>query len=82
LENFDMKSSVTISRGLMGLSGLMLLATAVGCQSTYGGQLLPSPYFLKDDVQYFAPGPEMKLANEAAAMKAAAEERTAVEGQP
>jgi hypothetical protein len=32
------------------------------------GQTLPSPYHLSDDVQYYAPGPEFKLANEAAAL--------------
>ena len=35
-----------------------------------GGQTVPNPYYLTDDVQYFAPGSENKLANEAAAMKA------------
>jgi len=75
-----MKSSVTTSRGLTGLLGLLTLATAVGCQSTYGGQLLPSAFYLTDDVQYFAPGPEFKLANEAAAMKAAQEEQLAIQG--
>lgn len=34
-----------------------------------GGQTLPSPYYLSDDVQYYAPGPEFKLAREAAAQK-------------
>lgn len=77
-----MKSSVFNSRGLLGVVGLLALAVSVGCQSTYGGQLLPSPYYLTDDVQYFAPGPEFKLANEAAAMKAAAEEQAAIQGQP
>ena len=33
------------------------------------GQTLPSPYYLTDDVQYYAPGPEFKLAREAAALK-------------
>lgn len=41
-----------------------------GCQVHVGGQTLPSPYYLSDDVQYFAPGPEAKLTREAAAMKA------------
>ncbi len=40
-----------------------------GCQVEMGGQTLPSPYYLTDDVQYYAPGPEFKLAREAAAMK-------------
>ncbi len=51
--------------------GLLLLAAtaSVGCQSDYAGQTLPSPYWQKDDIQYFPPGPEFKLSREAAAMK-------------
>jgi hypothetical protein len=41
-----------------------------GCQVSVGGQTLPSPYYLADDVQYFAPGTEFKLSAEAAAQKA------------
>ncbi len=44
-----------------------------GCQSEYAGQTLPSPFYLTDDVQYYAPGSEFKLAHEAAAMKEQAE---------
>ena len=51
--------------GAMGLTG---------CQVDVGGQTLPSPYYLQDDVQYFPRGPEFKLTNEAAAMKAYNEE--------
>jgi hypothetical protein len=40
---------------------------ATGCQVDVGGQTLPSAYWHQDDVQYFAPGPEMKVAREAAA---------------
>lgn len=40
-----------------------------GCQVEMGGQTLPSPFYLSDDVQYYAPGPGFKLANEAAAMR-------------
>lgn len=49
---------------------LLVVATSVGCQSDYAGQTLPSPYWQKDDIQYFPPGPEFKLSREAAAMKA------------
>lgn len=58
------------SRGI--IAGVMLtsLCSLTGCQVDVGGQTLPSPYYLMDDVQYFPPGPEFKLANEAAAMKA------------
>ena len=50
----------------VGLAAL----SATGCQVQVGGQTLPSPYYLDDDVQYFAPGTEFKLPKEAAAMKA------------
>jgi len=58
------------------MAGLVLLVClgATGCQVDVGGQTLPSPYYLTDDVQYFAPGPEFKLAREAAAMKAHTQE--------
>jgi hypothetical protein len=53
------------------LLGLAISASAglTGCQVDTGGQTLPSPYYMQDDVQYFPPGPEFKLAREAAAMK-------------
>ena len=54
---------------LCGL-GLGFLAALSGCQSHLGGQTLPSPYYVHDDVQYHAPAPsEMKLTREAAALK-------------
>jgi hypothetical protein len=54
------------------LSGLGLAAClgTTGCQMNIGGQTLPSPYYLDDDVQYYAPATEFKLSKEAAAMKA------------
>jgi hypothetical protein len=63
------KSSTSSSRGKLLLGGLMLslCAASTGCQIDVAGQTLPSPYHLSDDVQYYAPGPEFKLANEAAA---------------
>jgi hypothetical protein len=54
---------------LFGL-GLVTCVGLTGCQIESGGQSLPSPYYMSDDVQYFPPGPEFKLAKEAAAMKA------------
>jgi len=53
---------------LLGV-GLAALGST-GCQTHIGGQTLPSPYYLTDDVQYFAPDSENKLAREAASMKA------------
>lgn len=53
------------------LSGLLILlcSTTTGCQMDIAGQTLPSPWYLTDDVQYYAPGPEFKLAREAAALE-------------
>lgn len=49
---------------------LMLLSLAsTGCQMDIAGQTLPSGYYQSDDVQFYAPGPEFKLAREAAALK-------------
>lgn len=62
--------------------GACSLLGLTGCQSTFGGQSLPSPWYLRDDVQYYAPGPEFKLAREAAAQKAFQEEQESAEGPP
>jgi hypothetical protein len=42
---------------------------SVGCQTTIGGQTLPSAYYLKDDLQYFPPGPEFKLSRQVQAIE-------------
>jgi hypothetical protein len=52
------------------------LAASTGCQSSIGGQLLPSAWYQTDDVQYFGSGPEFKLSREAAAQKAYTAEKT------
>ena len=49
---------------LLGILGL------TGCQTDVGGQTLPSPYYLHDDVQYFPAGQQFLLSREAAAQKA------------
>jgi hypothetical protein len=57
----------TISRWPMAfvfLGGLGLMAVSSGCQTTVGGQTLPSAYYLLDDVQYFPAGPEFVLTRE------------------
>jgi hypothetical protein len=61
------------------LAGLALTAAVAltGCQVDVGGQILPSPYYMTDDVQYFAPGSEFKLSKEAAALRAAHAEQAA-----
>lgn len=65
-----------------GLVAALVVAACpalTGCSMDIAGQTLPSPYYLTDDVQYYAPGPEFKLANEAAAMKAQKEARISQE---
>ena len=64
---------LTATQRRMSLACLALAAlslSATGCQIVENGQTLPSPYYLYDDVQYFPPGPEFPLSNEAAAQKA------------
>ena len=58
-------------------AALVVCVGATGCQVYTGGQTLPSPDYVHDDVQYHAPGAEFKLANEAAAAKAHRQETTA-----
>ena len=69
-----MKDSTSLRRSwgtvLVG-AGLFMALSLTGCQVDSGGQTLPSPWYQKDDVQYFPPGPQFKLSREAAAMKAA-----------
>ena len=40
---------------MLGL-GLFSVLGLTGCQIDVGGQTLPSPWYLQDDVQYFPPG--------------------------
>lgn len=73
----DLGTRNTTRRAAGLAAGLLALAcpALTGCQVDVAGQSLPSPYYLTDDVQYYAPGPEFKLANEAAALKAQKEAR-------
>ena len=63
------RSGHTMSRlgAWLALPILSIVFLAAGCQVNVGGQTLPSPCYLDDDVQYFAPGPEFPLSQEAAA---------------
>ena len=68
MKNSSTKWQRGLSKMVLGLMAMASLA-ATGCQMDIAGQTLPSPYYLTDDVQYYAPGPEFKLAKEAAALK-------------
>lgn len=52
---------------ILGCAWVALGST--GCQSTVGGQTLPSAYYLRDDVQYFPPGPEFILSKQVEAIE-------------
>jgi len=60
--------------------GLVLLAAVglTGCQVDIGGQTMPSPYYLDDDIQYFQTGQEFLLPREAAAMREYSEEQALI----
>lgn len=71
------------SQGRTGLVLAALLAFAssvclTGCQTTIGGQTLPSPNYLTDDVQYHPAGPENPLSNKVAAQRKYNAERAAL----
>jgi hypothetical protein len=55
--------------GLAACGLLVALSTGCSLQTTVGGQTLPSGYYLRDDVQYFPPGPEFKLSKQVAALE-------------
>ena len=50
-------------------AALITVVGSAGCQTTVGGQTLPSAYYLQDDVQYFPAGPQDKLFNERRALE-------------
>ena len=62
------------TRWVLGF-GMAAALSVTGCQVDVGGQTLPSPHYMDDDIQYFPAGSEFKLSREAAAMQKAKAER-------
>ena len=60
--------------GLLGL-GLISVMGLTGCQMDIGGQTLPSPWYLNENVQYYPPGAQFPLSKEAAAQKSVSQEQ-------
>ena len=56
-------------QALLACGGVVSACSLSGCQSSVGGQTLPSPNYLRDDVQYFPPGPEFLLPNSVRAIE-------------
>ena len=67
----------SVRMGLLA-TGMLAALGLTGCQVDVGGQTLPSPYYMSDDVQYFPRGPEFKLSREAAAMKERAQDESQI----
>jgi len=70
-----MKASKTGCRGWLLALGLLGTLGLTGCQIDVGGQTLPSPWYMNDDVQFFPSGPQFPLSKEAAAQKAVSAEQ-------
>ena len=72
-----MRRPRTLSKLKCALASVFALSAlcSTGCQIDVGGQTLPSPYYITDDVQYFPAGPEFQLTREAEAMKIYAEDQ-------
>ena len=65
-----MRVNFLSAKAWMLLLGTAALSSAsIGCQSTVGGQTLPSAWYLRDDVQYFPPGPEFRLSKQVEALE-------------
>ncbi len=56
---------------LLAGAAVIGLVPATGCQVEYAGMTLPSGKYMRDDVQYFAPGPDFPWANTQAATQRA-----------
>jgi len=57
-----------LTRCTLLLGTLGLLVASSGCQTTIGGQTLPSAYYLTDDIQFFPAGDEFLLPETVKAM--------------
>ena len=65
-----MKATAGRKRILLSVMAAMVSsALLTGCQTSIGGQTLPSATYLDDDVQYFVAGPEFKLTNQVEASR-------------
>ncbi len=65
-----MKALRRAARPLIACLGCALMTcTFVGCQTSVGGQTLPSAYYLRDDMQYYPHGPEEQLPNQRYALE-------------
>jgi hypothetical protein len=71
---------VKAAASLAIISCAVLSLGLTGCQSTVGGQTLPSAFYLTDDVQYFPAGPEFLLPNQVQALEEYRSEQEGADG--
>ena len=64
------RSTTSFGKRILCGMGLAAVLASTGCQVEIGGQMHPSAFYLTDDVQFFAAGPEAPLSREAAANEA------------
>lgn len=58
------------------------MMSGIGCQTYEVGQAMPSPWHMRDDVQYFPKGPRFPLQNEMIAMQQSETEHAAAAARP
>lgn len=58
-----------LTRCTLLVATLGLLVASSGCQTTIGGQTLPSAHYLTDDIQFFPAGDEFQLPETVRAME-------------
>ena len=63
-----MKTQGMLVRSTLLAATLGILTASSGCQTTIGGQTLPSAYYLRDDIQFFPAGDEFLLPETVKAM--------------
>ena len=67
---------------LLAGAAVLGLVPATGCQVEYAGMTLPSGKYMRDDVQYFPPGPDFPWANTQAATQRARMRAMGIEPPP
>ncbi len=63
-----MKMQGLLTRCTLLIASLVTLVASSGCQTTIGGQTLPSANYLRDDIQFFPAGDEFLLPETVRAM--------------
>ena len=66
---------VTLRSCVMGAVMTAVTLSSIGCQTYQCGQVLPSPWIMRDDPQYFPKGAQFPLHNELNSMQQAEGER-------